>query len=93
VFDKLDQLEARYRDLEAQLADPAVHADGQRYTSLAKQHAELSDLVASYRAWREAGDEPRGRTRDAGGRRRDDRAMLEAEIAELTGQRTSSKRT
>jgi peptide chain release factor 1 len=87
MFDKLDQLEARYRDLEAQLADPEVHADGQRYTSLAKQHAELSELVATYRRWREAGDDleaAREMVADAGG---DDRVMLEAEIDELTEQR------
>jgi hypothetical protein len=42
VFDTLRQLEARYRDLEAQLADPEVAGDGQRYTALARQHAELA---------------------------------------------------
>ena len=55
MFDKLDQLDARYRDLEAQLADPAVASDRGRYVAVAKQHAEIADVVALYREWREAG--------------------------------------
>jgi peptide chain release factor 1 len=87
VFDKLDQLEARSRDLEAQLADPAVHADGQRYTSLAKQHAELSEVVASYRAWREAGDDLEAAREMLTEADAEDRVLLQAEIDELAAQR------
>jgi peptide chain release factor 1 len=88
VFEKLDQLEARYRDLEAQLADPEVHSDGQRYTSLAKQHAELGELVASYRAWRETGDDLEAAREMVQEADADERAQLEAEIAELTDRRS-----
>jgi peptide chain release factor 1 len=87
VFDKLDQLEARSRDLEAQLADPATHADGQRYTALAKQHAELAELVAGYRAWRQAGDDMEAAREMLAEADAADRAMLEVEIAELTDRR------
>jgi peptide chain release factor 1 len=87
VFEKLDQLEARYRDLEAQLADPEVHSDGQRYTSLAKQHAELGELVVSYRAWREAGDDLDAAREMLPEADADERAQLEAEIAELSARR------
>jgi peptide chain release factor 1 len=87
MFGKLDQLEARYRDLEAQLADPAVHADGQRYTSLAKQHAELSELVASYRAWRQTHDDLEAAREMVADADADERAMLELEIAELAARR------
>jgi peptide chain release factor 1 len=81
VFDTLDHLEARYRDLEAQLADPEVVSDGQRYTEVAMQHAELAEVVAAYRAWRAVGDDleaAREMAADADG---DDRAELETEIA------------
>jgi peptide chain release factor 1 len=85
--DTLDQLEARFRDLEAQLADPEVAADGQRYTSLAKQHAELAEIVGVYRAWRRAGED-----RDAALEMRaeadgEDRALLDAEVVELEARR------
>ena len=57
MFDSLAQLEDRYRDLEAQLADPEIAGDGERYTALAKQHAELSEVVGLYRRWRAVGDD------------------------------------
>ncbi len=52
MFEQLDAMEARFADLEAQLADPAIGADGRRYAELAKQHAELSGIVHAYRRWR-----------------------------------------
>ena len=89
MFDKLDQLESRSRELEAQLADPEVAADGQRYSDLAKQHAELAEVVATYRAWLEAGE-----NRDAALEMLDeasgeDRRLLEAEIGELAEERAT----
>jgi peptide chain release factor 1 len=87
VFDQLDQLDARFRDLETQLADPAIAGDGARATPLARQHAELAGVVASYRAWQAAGDDlgaAREMLADADG---DDRALLRTEIDELTARR------
>ncbi len=57
MFDTLAQLEDRHRDLEAQLADPEIAGDGERYTALAKQHAELSEVVGLYRRWRAVRDD------------------------------------
>jgi peptide chain release factor 1 len=84
MFDKLDALDARFRDLEAQLADPEVAGDGARYTAVAKQHAELAEIVAAFRAWKRAtGDRDAAHEMlaEADG---DERAMLDAEVAELT---------
>jgi peptide chain release factor 1 len=89
MFDKLEQLEARHRDLEAQLADPEVHADGQRYTSLAKQHAELSELVAAYREWRQAGEDLGAAREMVGDATGDDRSLLAAEIDEIVARRVA----
>jgi peptide chain release factor 1 len=87
VFDKLDQLEARFQDLEAQLADPAVASDGQAYTAAAKQHAELAPLVTAYRTWRQLGGDlqaAREMLDDATG---DDRDLMRTEVTELTRRR------
>ncbi len=87
MFEKLSEIEDRHRDLEAQLADPDVVSDGARYTRLAKQHAELSELVAAYRQWRGIGDDleaARGMLEDTEG---DERELLEAEIGELEARR------
>jgi len=87
VFDKLEQLEARFRDLEAQLADPDVVSDGQRYTAAAKQHAELSDVVAAYRDWRRTGDDLEAAREMLAESEGEDAALVKAELDELTTRR------
>jgi peptide chain release factor 1 len=82
VFDKLDQIEASFRDLEAQLADPAVVADGQRYTALAKQHAELAEVVAVYRRWRNTQGDIDAALEMLPDADADERASLEEDLAQ-----------
>ncbi|MFB3154194.1 MAG: peptide chain release factor 1 [Candidatus Acidiferrales bacterium] len=53
MFDKLKQVEARFEELNQQLADPAVLADGARYQKTAKAQAEISELVEKYREWKQ----------------------------------------
>ena len=57
MFETLAQLEDRHRDLESQLADPEIAGDGERYTALAKQHAELAEVVGLFRRWRAVRDD------------------------------------
>jgi len=52
VFNKLDEIEARYEELTAQLASPELLADSARYQKAAKAHAELSEIAERYRAYR-----------------------------------------
>ncbi len=49
---KLEEIEARYEALTARLGDPAVLQDPSAYQKVAKAHADLSDLVDRYRAYR-----------------------------------------
>ena len=86
MFDKLAQIEDRYQDLEAQLADPAVTSDGERYIAVAKQHAELAPTVAAYRAWRAAADDLEVAKEMAAEADGDDRAAMQDEVTSLTGQ-------
>ncbi|MFC8922777.1 peptide chain release factor 1 [Cellulosimicrobium sp. NPDC057127] len=58
-FDAARPLLAEHADIEAQLADPSVHADAARARTLGRRYAELNQVVGAYRAWREA-------TEDAG---------------------------
>ncbi|MDA2912850.1 peptide chain release factor 1 [Acidobacteriia bacterium AH_259_A11_L15] len=53
MFDKLDQVEARYEELTRELAQPEVYSDTARYQKLAKAHAELRGLVEKYRQWKD----------------------------------------
>src|SRR4051794_23926679 len=44
----LDQKLAHFRELEEQLADPAVAADHTRFSVIAKEHGALAKLVKPY---------------------------------------------
>ena len=46
-----------YADLEAQLADPAVHSDQNNVRRLNKRYAALAPTVAAYHAWHAARDD------------------------------------
>ena len=48
MFDKLDSIEKRFRELEAQLSDPAVMQDMKKYSELMKEHATSKEIVDSY---------------------------------------------
>jgi peptide chain release factor 1 len=54
---KLDSLEVRFEELSAQLADPEIMSDAERYRKAAKAHSDLSEVVGQYRDWKRlAGD-------------------------------------
>jgi peptide chain release factor 1 len=48
MWPTFEKLLARYRELEEQLADPAIIADRNRYTQAAKEHGSLAKLVKPY---------------------------------------------
>jgi peptide chain release factor 1 len=52
-FEKLDQVETRYDEMTQQLSSAEVQADSGRYQKLAKAHAEMAEMVAKYREWKE----------------------------------------
>lgn len=54
TLDVVGPLLAEHADIEAQLADPAVHADAGRARTLGRRYAELGRVVAAYRAWEQA---------------------------------------
>jgi peptide chain release factor 1 len=53
LSDKLAQIEARYEEMNRELARPEVLADSARYQKLAKAHAEMRAVVETYREWKE----------------------------------------
>jgi peptide chain release factor 1 len=53
LFEKLDQIESRYDEMTRELSSPEVLADSARYQKLAKTHAEMGEIVAKYREWKE----------------------------------------
>ncbi len=49
LLPQLEHLEARHRELEAQLSDPDVIADQSRYQPLLREHADMAEVVALFR--------------------------------------------
>src|SRR5579862_5833299 len=53
MFERLEQIEARYESLGAQLAEPEVISDQQKYQKIAKQHRDLEAIVDKYREYKQ----------------------------------------
>ena len=70
--DRLDDAEARFQDLTARMADPAVIGDPEQYRKTTKAQSELTELVTKYREWKKAEKELQ-----------DARAMLEESDLDL----------
>ena len=52
LTEKLDQLDLRYEEMTQQLSSPEVVADSARLQKIAKQHAELEEIVAKHREYK-----------------------------------------
>jgi peptide chain release factor 1 len=50
---KLDQIEKHFDELTAQMADPAVIADGDQYRKISKAHSDLSEIVSKYKQYKQ----------------------------------------
>jgi peptide chain release factor 1 len=78
---KLDQLERRYEELSAEMANPSLAQEPDQYRKTAKAAAEIEDVVEKYRAWKAKAAELESA-----------RAMVgdsDAEMAELARQEVS----
>jgi peptide chain release factor 1 len=53
MFERLDQIEARYEELTRALASPEVINDSAKYQKTAKAHSELTDIVEKYREYKD----------------------------------------
>jgi len=82
VFERLDEIEQTYVDVERQLSDPEVLADQARLVELSKRHAELGEVVRAYRAWRAAREDlDTARQLQREERSAEGRALLDEETA------------
>jgi peptide chain release factor 1 len=74
MWDRLDQTEKHYQELDRQLASPEAATDLKRLQALAQEKAEIEDLVIKYRAYRATA-----------GELEDTRAMLDGALDEEMG--------
>ncbi len=85
---RLDEIERRFDELSAQMADPEVINDPAQYRKVAKAHNDLGETVAKYREWKHASqhlEEARAMQNDADLREmaQDEILKLEPQIAQL----------
>jgi len=53
VFERLDQIEARYEELTQALTSPEVIGDSAKYQKTAKAHSEIAEIVEKYREFKD----------------------------------------
>jgi peptide chain release factor 1 len=80
--ERLQEMQARFEEVEQLLADPATAANPDDLKKLGKEHAELKDLVEAWRAYRQAESDLAEAKTLLGGSKGDERDYIEQEIAE-----------
>jgi len=53
MFERLDQIEARYEELTQALTSPEIVNDSARYQKTAKAHSEITSIVEKYREYKD----------------------------------------
>ena len=53
MFERLDQIEARYEELTQALSSPEIMSDSARFQKTAKAHSEISAIVEKYREFKD----------------------------------------
>jgi peptide chain release factor 1 len=82
MYEKLDEIEKRYDELQSKIGDPSIATDVAAFREAMKAIAEIEDVVAKYRELKDI----RKRLSDARGMLRSDddmKELAELEIAEL----------
>jgi len=52
MFDKLDDILARFEEIEQELMNPGVMEDQNRFRNLRKEHSDLTDIVEKYKEYK-----------------------------------------
>src|ERR1700676_3811486 len=53
MYERLDQIELKYDELNKALASPEIVSDSQRYQKTAKAHSEIAPVVEKYREYKD----------------------------------------
>ena len=52
MFDKLENVEKRYEELNEKISDPEVIANQNEWKKLMKEHADIEEIVEKYREYK-----------------------------------------
>lgn len=91
VIAKLDQIEARYDEIEQQITEPQTARDSARLVALSKEQGKLKTLVAKYRQYKKMAADIADAEQIAadGATDKDLRALAKEEMQQLEGQKTA----
>ena len=53
MFGRLDQIEAKYEELNKALSSPDIVNDSAKYQKTAKAHSDISEVVEKYREYKD----------------------------------------
>jgi len=88
IRDTLEEKLARFKQLENDMSNPEVLADGSRMSATAREHGGLAKVAGKYREFKRLTDEIRGCQEMAeSAEDSEEREMAEAEMADLREQR------
>jgi peptide chain release factor 1 len=89
MLNKLEEVVDRFREVEGLLSDPSVVNDQPRYRALAKEHADLIDLVSRYQRYCRIRQEISGSQELLKDPDPDVREMASTEVAELEAEQNA----
>jgi peptide chain release factor 1 len=90
IRDTLEQKLSRFEQLESDMSDPVVLADGNRMGATAREHGGLAKLANKYREYKKLAEEIRGcQEMAAAAQDSAEREMAEAELVDLRVRRES----
>ena len=89
VRDKLDELLARYEQLEHQMSDPSILSDSAKIAVVMREHGSLSKMAGKVRNYKKLSEELRELTAMASSNDSDERAMAEEELTRVSAERES----
>jgi peptide chain release factor 1 len=86
---KLDELEARFSEIEKQISDPDISSNTNKLISLSKEQGKLKSIVTKYRHYKKmvAGIEEAEQILNDGGADEDLKALAKEELQEFEGQK------
>ncbi|WP_041531948.1 peptide chain release factor 1 [Syntrophotalea carbinolica] len=87
MFNKLEEVEDRFREVEGLLSDPQVVSQQKRFLELTREHAELSSVVAVYREYKRVSEDIEGNRELLQDSDPEMREMAKAELPELEAHR------
>ena len=88
---KLDQLEARYSEIEKKISEPQVASDPNRFIALSKEQGKIKTIVTKYRQYKiaEAGIEEAEQILSDSSADEDFKALAKEEIPQLEEQKNN----